>query len=327
MKNILILSIFVQSLVIAQNNASKIDDSGRIILSTYFSEKLATTIPLMAKMTLENKLSQMTTQNGLGAANYSNPRFIITANVIQLTKDITPTSPPMTALTLDVILYIADFQTQTKFASTSIQVKGADKNEQKAYVEALRTLNTSNPEIREFIEQGKIKIIEYYNTQCDFILKDAQASISQNKYEEAIFKLTRIPNVSKACYDKAIDAVGPVYKKFIERDCITKLNSAKHVFHSKPNSEGAELARQFLSTIDPEASCYKDAAALTETIRKKILKDEKRDWDFKMKKFDKSVDLEQQRIQAMKEVGVAYGNNQPKTQLIQQKRDPADWLF
>ena len=39
------------------------------------------------------------------------------------------------------------------------------------------------------IEEGKNKIINYFNNQCDFIIKEAQGLADQNRYEEALFKL------------------------------------------------------------------------------------------------------------------------------------------
>jgi hypothetical protein len=185
----------------AQNSLGKSDDLARISLTPIIPDELQT-VPKYAKKMLQNKLKQVATKNGLGGG--ANPRFIITADVDVLTKDITPTAPPMTALTLQVNFYVADVVEQKIFSSTVLEVKGVGKNENKAFISAIKNIAPKNPEVRHFIEQGKEKIIEYYNSQCDNIITDAQTKASMKDYGRAIFTLTSIPDVCKECYDKAM---------------------------------------------------------------------------------------------------------------------------
>ena len=62
-----------------------------------------------------------------------------------------------------------------KFASFSATVKGVGENETKAYMSALKNLKTNDPNYQDFIEKAKNKIVEYYNSKCDFIIKEAKA--------------------------------------------------------------------------------------------------------------------------------------------------------
>lgn len=326
MKSILLVTILLTRICFAQNDEFSADDMGRLTLSTLLSDKYADDMNDVSKNMLENKLNQIATQNGMGGDS-PNPRFIITANVIQLNKEMTATAPAMVAMNLEVTIFIADNLAKTKFASTSVQVKGVGINETKAYMEALKNINPQNPNIKQFVDKGKSKIIAYYNAKCDFILKNAQSLVSQNKFEEAIFNLTLIPDVSKGCYDKAMDAVGPIYRKFMERNCVKLLLAAKTAFAASPDSIGAENARSSLAQIDPDAKCFNDAQKFADSVQAKVLRDQNRNWNFKMLRYKNSVEMQQQKIQAYKEVGVSYGNNQPKQQLIRSYSDPRDWLF
>ncbi len=313
MKILIIISIALMSYIDinAQNTAGKADDMGRIALAAYVPQQIEN-MPVSARSMLSNKLSQIATQSGMGGSSL-NQRFIITANITVLTKDITETAPPMTALTLDVTLYIGDGIEGTKFASSSTTIKGVGENETKAYISAIKNINASNPNYKTFVEEGKTKIISYYNSKCDFIIKEAQTLTSQDKYEEAIFKLTEVPDVCKECYDKCMTAVEPIYKKFMEKQCKIKLAEAKTSWAASQNAEGASAAAAILGTIDPDAVCYKDAMALSTEIGKKIKELDKRDWDFKMKEHNDQVDITKQQINAYREVGVAYGKGQPKS--------------
>ena len=172
----------------AQNTTGKSDDAARIKLAAHVPKQIEN-MPEAARSSLANKLSQIVTQNGLGGKS-SNERFIITANINVISKELTPTAPPLQAYILDVTLYIGDGIDGSKFSSISTEVKGIGESETKAYISALKNIKTTDPKYQTFIETGKNKIIEYYNSKCDFIISEAKSLAKQTKYEEGIFKLT-----------------------------------------------------------------------------------------------------------------------------------------
>ena len=295
----------------SQNALGKSDDAARITLAAYVPQQIDK-MPDAARSILANKLNQIVTQNGMGGAA-NNERFIITANVNVISKDLTATAPPMTALVLEVTLYIGDGFVGTKFSSTSINVKGVGESETKAYISALKGISPTNSNIQSFVGNGKSKIIEYYNSKCDFIIKEAQTLVSQNNFEEAIFKLTSVPEVCKDCYDKCMDAVGPIYQKQIDRECKSKLMEANTAWNAAQDSYGADTAGGILAQIDPNASCYKEALALSNKIAQRIKEIDQRDWKLQLKEQQDNVDIQKATIKAIRDIGVAYGNGQPKT--------------
>ena len=295
----------------SQNALGKSDDAARITLAAYVPQQIDK-MPDAARSILANKLNQIVTQNGMGGAA-NNERFIITANVNVISKDLTATAPPMTALVLEVTLYIDDGFVGTKFSSTSISVKGVGESETKAYISALKGISPTNSNIQSFVGNGKSKIIEYYNSKCDFIIKEAQTLVSQNNFEEAIFKLTSVPEVCKECYDKCMDAVGPIYQKQIDRECKSKLMEANTAWNAAQDSYGADTAGGILAQIDPNASCYKEALALSNKIAQRIKEIDQRDWKLQLKEQQDNVDIQKATIKAVRDIGVAYGNGQPKT--------------
>lgn len=306
-----ILALFFACGMFAQNTQGKSDDAARIILASYVPDQIeGLTAP--AKANLENKLSQIATKAGMGGAA-ANSRFIITANVTVLTKDITPTAPPMHAYTLEVSLYIGDGMEGTKFATTSVTLKGVGETETKAYFAALKGLKVDDPAYKTLIEQGKNKIMQYFNSKCDFILKDAQTLAAQNEFDAAISKLTSVPEVCKECYDKAMDAVAPIYQKQIDRQCKLDMAEAKNAWNASQNESGANAASSFLGRIEPASSCYAEAQALSNDISKRMKEIDKREWALKLKEQQDEVDITKARIKAARDIGVAYGNNQPKT--------------
>jgi hypothetical protein len=248
----------------------------------------------------------------------------------------------MIAQNVDVTLYIGDAITNTIFSNVTLSLKGVGTNENKAFIEAFKAINSNNKEVIEFLEAGKNKIINYYSTNCDFIIKDAQTLVNQQKYDEAIYKLSLVPEVCQDCYFKSLDYLSLVYQQKIDAECKLKLNEAKVTWASAQNSSGAEKAGDILSTINPLASCQPEINNFIKSIEAKLKADEKEQWQFKMKQYadkiamqkdqiriaeekskrddtyrenqsQRNSELDKIRLDNYREVAVEYARNQPKS--------------
>lgn len=297
-----------------------LDDFGRIVLNAYLSDNAA--LPVEAKNLLLNKLNQISSNNGMGGS-LVNPRFIVTANINIGTKDIVAGPPEMIAQNMEVTLFIGDAITNTIFSNTTLNLKGVGTNENKAFIEAFKNINPKNKEITNFVEEGKNKIINYYSTQCAFIIKESQTLVKQEKYEEAIYQLSLVPNVCKDCYYKCLDSLTSVYQKKIDRDCVSKMNEAKIAWASSSNSDGAEKAGEILSTINPFASCQKEVNTFIKSIDSKLKADEKVKWELKVKQYEDKVAKEKEEMRIAEDKSKrddAYRENQAQRDAVAQEK-------
>lgn len=330
------LLVFSFSMVHAQ---VKLDDFGRIVLNSYLNENL--TIPIEAKSQLLSKLNQITSNNGMGGSQ-ANPRFIITANISFGTKDIIAGPPQIISQNLDLVLFVGDALTNTIFSNITLSLKGVGTNENKVFIDAFKNINPKNKDVTQFLEEGKNKIINYYSTNCDFIIKEAFTLVKQEKYDEAIYQLSLVPEVCKECYYKSLDTLASVYQQKIDADCKLKFNEAKTTWAAAQNSKGAEKAGDILSTINPMATCQPELDVFIKTIDAKLKADEKSRWQFKMKLYADKIsnqkeqvriaqekskrddiyrenqsrrnyELDKIRLTAYRDVAVEFAQNQPKT--------------
>jgi len=283
----------------AQNALGKTDDLGRIALAAIVPD--AAGIPDNAKTMLTNKLQQVAVQNGLGASEYS-ARFAIVPMVSVISKETTPTAPPMQALNLDITLYIVDAQSQSIFSQTNIPLKGVGKTEDAAYTNAIKNINPKAGQMRGFVEKGKEKIVEYYNSQCDVVIKGSQALAGQKKYEEALFLLFNVPDVSRECFDKCMDISTDIYKQYADQKCTEYLSAAKAAWAGKELNKVEEN----LGKITPDMTCYPEAQQLVSQVTSSVEAEGGSSWTFKMKAYDDSVEKEKMMIQAGKEVAVSW---------------------
>lgn len=317
-KIIAVLFLFV--FAINSNAQVKLDDFGRIVLNTYLPDNIA--IPKEAKNLLITKLNQITSNNGMGGSQ-SNPRFVITANVNLGTKDIIAGPPQMIAQNIDITFFVGDAVTNTIFSNTTLSLKGVGTNENKAFTDALKTINPKNKEVLAFLEEGKTKIINYYSTNCDFIIKDAQTLVKQEKYDEAIYQLSLVPDVCKDCYFKCLDTLTQIYQQKIDADCKVKFNEAKVTWTAAQTPNGAEKAGDILSTIDPMANCQTDVTAFINAIDAKLKADEKARWQFKMKQYADKIAMQKEQVRIAEEKGKrddTYRENQSQRDAISQEK-------
>jgi len=296
-----IFSIFVAALMSATMMAV---ETQYLPISVYAADDTES-FPQGAKAMMENKLTQLLTRNGIAGMDYMG-QFILTVTTTPLDKDIIPGPPMKISEKMEMNLYIVDAYAKTIFSTTSMTVKGLGETENKCYLNAITHMPLQTPQIAKFIDEGKTKIIEYYDHEGEQLMKKAQYLASQKQYEEALYWVSLIPQQSKH-YDAALAAGLNIYQQYIDNQCNINLAAARQAWAAEQNKTGAYAAGEYLANILPDAKCYGEAMELYKEIKGKVLDD----WKFEMKKYQDGVDLEKQRIDAARQVGVAYGTHQP----------------
>jgi|LauGreDrversion4_2_1035121.scaffolds.fasta_scaffold149680_3 hypothetical protein len=293
----------------AQNSEKSYNDNERVVIAAYVPKQIEN-FPEAARSMLMNKLNQILSNNGLGGSA-SNERFILTANCIVQSKSVTSTAPAMQAYNLQITFCIGDGISGTKFSSYSLNVKGVGETETKAYISAIKNINPNNENYQDFITLGKKRIIEYYNSQCDLIITEAKTLESKGEFQGAIYKLSSVPPVCKECYVKTQALVGPIFQKYIDFECQTNLATAKRIWSAGQSYDAANEASVYLAKINPNSACFKSAMDLNDQIAKRIKELDQREWNFMLKQQQDQVDIEKATIKAIRDIGVAYGENQP----------------
>ncbi len=256
----IIVLILFSSSIYAQNSLGKSDDIARIVLNTYIPEDA--NIKPAAQKLFESKLNAIVAANGMGGSGASQ-RFLISGQVNELSKNIVVGPPDQIVLELEVNLIIGDGLEGTIFATEAITIKSIGDNETKAYIEALKKIKTSDKSILAFVEKGKSKIIEYYNSKCDFILKQASALSDQKSYDNALYVLSEVPEVCKTCYDGAMDLSVKIYKAKVENECQLNITKAK-AFIAQDNWDEAANS---VSNYTPDMSCYPEIKGILQSIQ------------------------------------------------------------
>jgi hypothetical protein len=241
--------------IFAQENSNL----NKIALNVYVQE--SEIIPYDLKNIAEVKLKSLVSANGLGAFENSNPRFFLSANLIQLSKE-QLSEMNLTYYNFDLSLYVVDAFDKKIFNSFTINLKGVGSNEKNAYVDAIKKIDVNSPTAIKFIDDSKNKILEYYLAYCNIIQNKALSLAGQSNYDEAIFMLTSIPDLNNDCSKSVSANILKIYKQKINAECNTKLSAAKSALSIGDYGQAADL----LAPIVSEMSCYSEAQKLFKEI-------------------------------------------------------------
>jgi hypothetical protein len=252
----IISMILLATPVVAQISA----DDERIVIIPYIPEQvfdLSNTV----STNLYNKLTSAITRNGLSGEGAHN-RFVMSALINIQQKDVTATAPPMHVIEFDLTLYVGDGVDGVLFSSTNKRLKGVGRNETAAYVMALNNFEVTSKEVKELIEIGKVRIVQYYRDKCEIIIRESKTKASQDQFDEAIYALLEIPSVVTDCYQKAMDEAVRIHKLKLEKECQTNISYAR----GEMMQGNWSAAIQTISGYTPDLSCYKDVSKLLDEI-------------------------------------------------------------
>ena len=295
-------------LLLCNSFAQSTNDVGKIALSVVMPENVeGLTVSQLSK--LETKIAQIVTMSGLSATGYNNNFVIYPKFAINESNIVEGGMQNITVVNAEVSLFIKQVDNNMLFATISKQLKGSGSSKELAITNAISKIPTGDLEFKTFIENGKSKIINYYQTMCSDIIKKADTFVKIQQFEQAFGLLISVPEEASSCFnqiqDKAIDA----YKAYQTQKCAELIQRAKTTLAG--NDYGGAL--NILAEIDPSASCFSEAQTIAKSAETKVNAEEKKQWDFQMKQNNDAVSLEKQRIEAIKEIAVSYYKSQPKS--------------
>ena len=310
MKKLLIIActLFFAMPLFAQDKASTLDDKQRICITAFMDPEMD--IPVAAQNILLDRMSKAILKNGLG--NSDGERFIMTANVNELGSETTATAPVMHVVELEVSFFIGDGIDGTLFSQGSITVKGADDTKDKAYLSAIKKIKVNDPTFKRMIAIAKDNIVNYYNTKCNFIISEAQHLSNNQQYDDAIFELTRVPDICEECYARSMAEAAKVYQKKIDEEGDILLSQARSEWTKGQNRAAAEKAGAYLVQINPQSKAYAEATVLFNQMENRIKESDQQAWEYQMQKQQNAANAEQARIEAAKEVAVAEAKSKKR---------------
>lgn len=216
---------------------------------------------------LESRLNTAAMRGGLAGGEYA-PRFVMFPIISVLSEQRTTTPPIMTIVELEVSVYIADYKDEHRYAATSFTVKGGGQSKEKAYIDAVKKIG-DNKQMQGFVQEGRKRILDYYNTMCEKMLDEANALAVARKYIDAFSLIAEIPQVS-ACFSNSRTRMAELYSQYYDLNCSADLEKAKSLYAQRDITGALDN----LSAIYPGCQCYTEAQKLYSDIVKYVENEE-----------------------------------------------------
>lgn len=276
-------------------------------MSVYIPED-SPSIPYESTEMLTTRMKSAVVKSGFGSTE-DVTQFYLTCKSDLLDKHIIPGAPTKYSQSIEMTFFVVDALAQRVFSTTTIEAKGVGNSERQAYTSSFKTFSPSNASVQKFLKEANGKILQYYDSQYRNIISAANALAGIYKYEEALFRLSTIP---EACvgYQEAVDAGLRIYKKYIDDRSRKALMKARTIWNAGQDAYAAAEAGQYIAEVDPDSDCYPEALALNQEIKERV----KSDIDYYRKIEQRDADYAHTEsmatIEAWKSVGVAYGNGQ-----------------
>lgn len=191
-------------------------------------------------------------------------------------------------------------------ATVSKRLSGSGYSKNQATTALIQSLNITDPVFDKFISDAKSAMVNYYQSQCEQTLIQADQYAATHDYRAAIASLYHIPS-NAPCYATVSGRMAEYYALYQSQLC----NSIKMSVESALSTHDYETAASLLAEIDPSSECYDYAINQFQKIEKEVAKIEKRDWDFKMKQYNDAVVTERRLIDACRDVAKAYYSATP----------------
>ncbi len=290
-------------------------------------------IPEEARRQLENRLEQILTGNGVTSG--LSDRFVLSAKVNITQRDIMPSNPPKVSERLEVTLTIGDAVDNRVFGKVTVPVAGIGVSETKAQIQAYQRLSPQNEKIQALVATAKSQIVDYYTNHCADLLAAADRRAQMGERREAIASLLAVPQECHDCYTQAQDKALALYQVEIDDEAQVYLKQAQAAWNMHHDYAQAAKAYDYLLKINPHSHAVTQADALTKEIEKILRAQERsiaakkaaeeaeqkarakevdeREWNLRVQQYNDNVALRKQRMDMIRDIGVAVGNHLPET--------------
>jgi hypothetical protein len=256
---------------------------------------------------LQTKIVQIVSASGITAdGGYHN--FVIYPKFALYGQDaVEGGMQNIAVVSVELSLFIKQVDNNLLFSTICKHLKGSGFSKETAITDAISKIPVRDGDLITFIETGKSKIIQYYEIKCNDIIKKSDSYVNMQQFEQAIGLLMTIPEEVSDCYHRVEEKTIEAYKGYQTQKCAERMQIAKTTLAAN-NYDGA---LQILSEIDPAASCFSESQKVAKQAELMLDEEQRKQWEFKMKRQKDSQTLEKIRIDAIKEIAIAYYRQQP----------------
>lgn len=269
-------------------------------------------LPAEATRNLENKVDHILSAYGYGSVS-TPERMVMSVAVDVIENNVTPTNPPRVSKKIDVTMKIGDVIENKVFGSAVVSLSGIGLNDTKAFIAAFNNLKPENKVVKKLFSTVDSAMEEYYAANSQVILDKARAMAIKGNFDEAIAYLVSVPPVNMDCYNACQDLAITYYVEKVNQASQNAYSNALAAWTANKTQAGAKEALRYLKNVDPASASYPQALQLWDEISGKLDQDEIEAKEQAKKEYEDKVAFRNSIVDAVKSIGVAFGEHQPQS--------------
>jgi hypothetical protein len=251
---------------------------------------------------LQSKLANLLTNNGFASEGL--PTGIVLYPKIDLYTDdkVNTGIQQLVVVRGELSLFLKQMDDQAMFASATKSISGSGRSRAQALDMMMNNIKPAD--WKDFLDAGKKKIVRYYAERCDNILTQAGQFAQTNQTARGLSLLLNVPS-EVPCYEKVRQKSADLYKQYRDERCAEDLQQAKALLAANKYREGLAI----LGKLDPGSKCHAEGQNAVKGIAAEMDEQSQREWEMRQRIWSDQVELEKHRINAMRDVAVAYWQN------------------
>lgn len=222
---------------------------------------------------LESRLSRLLTGTGLAAVP-GGANFVMYPSLVVLEERVVQSPRAMTVVKLDLSLFVKSVSDGVLFSSISKVIGGAGRSRNAALINAVSSLQGNDPDLRDFSQVARDRILDYYTQRCDAIIRDARTAAQTGDIDRAMASLLGVPDVVEDCHRDASQEAVDIFAAYQRQRCQSSIREARaslavndfavtirHVSNVDPGSSCAGEANQVIADLDIKVQTAEDREA------------------------------------------------------------------
>jgi hypothetical protein len=242
-------------------------------------------------MKLESKLLQIIEKSGVATAGYTSGMMLKPAITVEDNRTSEGGMQNIMVTTCDLTLYLVNVGNDLVVHNTlSRKIRGSGNTADQALSNAINNINVNDETYARFITESQQKVIAYFNTNCDKIMKQAAEAEKRHDYEAAVGLLQSVP-MEVDCYATSNKKALSLYTKYEQQLCNKIISYAR----GEMAIGNYEAALDALATISSKSACSNAANQLIAEADKKV-----------QRHIDRQYNLQAQQARAMETIAMGY---------------------
>ena len=203
---------------------------------------------------------------------------------------------------IDLTLSVMHLIDGSVLSSGTKRISASGSSLARAVDNALGKISTSDSVLSKIISASRDRYVDMYTKKCAGIIKKAESYRLEKRIDEATALLMSVPAEAEECSEKAMKKIQEMYAAMADRECKTYILKAR----SSIANQQYESAMDYVASVDPLSSCYKEALAIAKEIENKVDESKRIAMQEARKERKDNFELEKKRIEAARDVAIEY---------------------